>query len=75
MFSYRKKRMEVVSNTPLYEKTKQKVDDFYAKIDKEELMPWGKLGTVTYYLFLASRPNLTPAIFLSTFSAISGICV
>lgn len=40
LFSYRKKEMPTISRSPLYEKTKQIVDDFYAKLDKEQLMPW-----------------------------------
>lgn len=35
-----KKERPTDSRSPLYEKTKQRVDDFYAKLDKEELMPW-----------------------------------
>jgi len=40
LFSFRKKTMPVVSRTSLYEKTKQVVNDFYAKLDKEQLTPW-----------------------------------
>ena len=32
--------MPTDSRTPLYEKTKQRVNDFYAKLEKEQLMPW-----------------------------------
>lgn len=40
LFSCRKKKMPTASRSPLYEKTKQIVDDFYAKLEKEQLMPW-----------------------------------
>jgi hypothetical protein len=36
----RKKEMPTSSRSPLYEKTKQRVEDFYAKLEKEQLMPW-----------------------------------
>jgi hypothetical protein len=53
-FSCRKKEMPTVSRSPLYEKTKQRVDDFYAKLDKEQLTPWiffntGKISVEKYY--------------------------
>jgi hypothetical protein len=50
----RKKEMPTSSRSPLYEKTKQRVDDFYAKLEKEQLMPWiffntGKMPEVKKY--------------------------
>jgi len=41
--------------TPLYEKTKQKIDDFYTNLDRDQLTPWmffriGKMrGVKDYY--------------------------
>jgi len=54
LFSSRKKKMPTASRSPLYEKTKQIVDDFYAKLDKEQLTPWlffntGKMPEVKKY--------------------------
>ena len=45
LFSSRKKKMLTASRSPLYEKTKQVVDDFYAKLDKEQLTPWSFFNT------------------------------
>ncbi len=39
-FICRKNKIVTFSRSPLYEKTKQIVNDFYAKLDKEQLMPW-----------------------------------
>jgi len=54
LFSSRKKTMPVVYRNLLYEKTKQRVNDFYAKLDKEQLTPWcffntGKMPEVKKY--------------------------
>ena len=40
LFSYRKKSVAKVSTTPLYEKTEQRIDDFYNNLDREQLAPW-----------------------------------
>ena len=40
LLCFHKKEMPTDSRTPLYEKTKQRVNDFYAKLEKEQLMPW-----------------------------------
>jgi len=45
----------LTSKTPLYEKTKQKIDDFYTNLDRDQLTPWmffrsGKMrGVKDYY--------------------------
>jgi len=54
LFSSRKKTTPVVSRSFLYEKTKQRVNDIYAKLDKEQLTPWcffntGKMPEVKKY--------------------------
>lgn len=54
LLSYRKKTMTMVSGTPLYEKTEQRIDDFYTNLDKEQLTPWiffhtGKMPEVKKY--------------------------
>jgi len=44
----RKEQSKVVTpfeKTPLYEKTKQKIDDFYIDIDRNKLTPWAFLRT------------------------------
>lgn len=46
--------MAVVSRSSLYEKTKQRIDDFYANLDKNQLTPWeffrtGKMPEVKKY--------------------------
>jgi len=40
LFSYRKKSIATVNRTHLYERTKQRIEDFYANLDKEQLSPW-----------------------------------
>jgi len=40
LFSCRKKEIVIPNKTPLYEKTKQIIDDFYANLDKNQLAPW-----------------------------------
>jgi hypothetical protein len=54
LFIYRKKEMAKVYPTPLYEKTKQRIDDFYTNLDKDQLTPWiffhtGKMPEVKKY--------------------------
>jgi hypothetical protein len=46
--------MAKVYPTPLYEKTKQRIDDFYTNLDKDQLTPWiffhtGKMPEVKKY--------------------------
>lgn len=40
LLCFRKKEIPTSSRSPLYEKTKQRVNDFYTQLDKEQLMPW-----------------------------------
>ncbi|MDD5328155.1 MAG: hypothetical protein PHY02_10145 [Phycisphaerae bacterium] len=54
LYILQKKEMPANSKSPLYEKTEQRVNDFYAKLDKEQLTPWfffntGKISVKTYY--------------------------
>lgn len=54
LFSSRKRTMPVAYKNLLYEKTNQRIDDFYAKLDKEQLTPWcffntGKMPEVKRY--------------------------
>jgi len=45
LFNCRKKKMAIVYRSLLYEKTKQRIDDYYTNLDRNQLTPWGLFNT------------------------------